>query len=305
MITPSTIINMIIIGLASGTIYGIMALSFVLLYRVARIVNIAVGDMILLGAYLVLLFANLKLVSDPVINILLATILAAVLSVFIAVATERGLFKPLYGQSVLTLLMMTVALGLILRGCTIVFWGTTLRVYPGQSQIWPLVNIKLGPINLPYVYTWVITGSLAIFLCFLYIFRKTIFGIAMRAVSLDPEAAAAHGISLSKMYTYSWIIAYIATVFSGLVLGAINGINIIISALGLSRALPAALIGGIDSPGGALLGGVLLGVIENTIGTYLNLFIPGLRDVIPYLVLLGVLIVKPYGFFGTVRIERV
>ncbi len=305
MVEASSILNAVIIGLASGTIYGVMALSFVLLYRIARVVNIAVGDMVLLGAYLILFFAELHLVPNPVLNILVAALLASLLSVALALFTERALFKPLYGQPVLTLIMMTVALGLLLRGATIIGWGTTLRVFPNQNEIWPLHPLEIGPVKLPYVYVWSITGALLIFGAFLYIFRKTIFGIAMRAVSLDPEVAAAHGITISKMYIYSWIIAYVAAVLSGLILGAINGINIIISDLGLSRALPAALIGGIDSPSGALLGGLILGLIEHTLGTYLNIYLPGIRDVIPYLVLLVVLIIKPYGLFGTVRIERV
>lgn len=301
----SSILNAVVLGLTSGTIYGVMALSFVLLYRVSRLVNIAVGDMVLIGAYLILFFAEFRIIPNPILNIIIATVLAALLSVVLALITERGLFKPLYGQPILTLIMMTVALGLILRGATIIGWGTTLRVYPESNKIWPLSPLEIGPIRLPYVYIWSIIGSLILFGAFLYIFRKTIFGIAMRAVSLDSEAAAAHGISISKMYIYSWIIAYIAAVLSGLILGALNGINIIISDLGLSRALPAALIGGIDSPSGALLGGLILGLLEHTLGTYLNIFIPGIREVVPYLVLLGVLIVKPYGLFGTVRIERV
>ena len=201
--------------------------------------------------------------------------------------------------------MMTVALGMILRGICIVTWGTTLRVFPGQHVIWPPRPIEIGLLKYPYPYVWSVTGSILVFGVLLYMFRKTIFGFAMRALSLDPEAASAHGISMSKMYIYGWIIAYVTATLAGLILGAINGINIIISDLGLSRALPAALIGGLDSPGGALVGGLILGLIEHTLGTYLNMFIPGVREAVPYLVLLAVLIVKPYGLWGTVRIERV
>jgi branched-chain amino acid transport system permease protein len=213
--------------------------------------------------------------------------------------------RPLYGQSILALIMMTVALGLLLRGFTIIKWGTTLRVFPGQHEVFPPVPLQIGPIELPYVYVWSTIGAMIIFGFFLYIFRKTLFGFAMRAVSLSPEAAATHGISIRKIYVYSWIIAYLAAFLAGLVLGALNGIAIMISELGLSRALPAALIGGIDSPTGALLGGLLLGVIEHTLGTTLNAYIPGVSDIIPFVVLLAVLIIKPYGLFGTERIERV
>ncbi len=300
------LLEMIVMGLAAGTIYGVMALSFVLIYRVGKIVNIAVGDMVLLGAYLIFAFSGLRLVENPVINLILGLILASLFGLVIAVGTERFLMRPLYGQSILSLIMMTVALGMILRGATIVKWGTVLRVFPGQHEVFPPeVAFYLGPIEVPYVYVWSTVGAILIFGSFLYLFRKTLFGFAMRAVSLDPEAAATHGISIKKIYTYTWMIAYVAAFLAGLVLGVINGITVIISYLGLARALPAALIGGLDSPGGAMLGGLLLGLIEHTIGTYLNAYIPGIRDIVPYIVLLVVLIVKPYGLFGTVRIERV
>jgi branched-chain amino acid transport system permease protein len=299
------LLEMIVMGLAAGTIYGVMALSFVLIYRVGKIVNIAVGDMVLLGAYLIFAFSGLGLVEDPVINLILGLILASIFGLVIAVGTERFLMRPLYGQSILSLIMMTVALGMILRGATIVKWGTVLRVFPGQHEVFPPIPFTIGPIEIPYVYLWSITGAFLIFGSFLYLFRKTLFGFAMRAVSLDPEAAATHGISIKKIYTYTWMIAYVAAFLAGLVLGAINGITVIVSYLGLARALPAALIGGLDSPGGAMLGGLLLGLIEHTVGTFLNAYIPGIRAIIPYIVLLVVLIVKPYGLFGTVRIERV
>ncbi len=297
--------EMIIMGLAAGTIYGVMALSFVLIYRVGKIVNIAVGDMVLLGAYLIFAFSGFGLVQNPVVNLILGLILASIFGLFIAVGTERFLMRPLYGQSILSLIMMTVALGMILRGATIVKWGTVLRVFPGQHEVFPPIPMAIGPIEIPYVYMWSIAGAILIFGSFLYLFRKTLFGFAMRAVSLDPEAAATHGISIKKIYIYTWMIAYVAAFLAGLVLGAINGITVIVSYLGLARALPAALIGGLDSPGGAMLGGLLLGLIEHTVGTILNAYIPGIRDIIPYIVLLIVLLVKPYGLFGTVRIERV
>ncbi len=299
------LLEMIVMGLAAGTIYGVMALSFVLIYRVGKIVNIAVGDMVLLGAYLIFAFSGLALVQNPVINLILGLVLASIFGLVIAVGTERFLMRPLYGQSILSLIMMTVALGMILRGATIVKWGTVLRVFPGQHEVFPPIPLSIGPIEIPYVYLWSIAGAILIFGSFLYLFRKTLFGFAMRAVSLDPEAAATHGISIKKIYTYTWMIAYVAAFLAGLVLGAINGITVIVSYLGLARALPAALIGGLDSPGGAMLGGLLLGLIEHTVGTILNAYIPGIRDIIPYIVLLIVLLVKPYGLFGTVRIERV
>ncbi len=299
------LLEMVILGLAAGTIYGVMALSFVLLYRVGKLVNIAVGDMVLLGAYLIFAFASLNPTQNPALNLIIGLGCASLIGVVLGVVTERTLMRPLYGQSILALIMMTVALGLLLRGFTIIEWGTTLRVFPGQHVIFPPVPLNIGPVDLPYVYIWSTVGAVIIFGFFLYLFRKTLFGFAMRAVSLSPEAAACHGISIKKIYVYSWIIAYLAAFLAGLVLGALNGISIIISDLGLSRALPAALIGGIDSPTGALLGGLLLGVIEHTVGTMLNAYIPGISDIIPFVILLAILIIKPYGLFGTERIERV
>lgn len=296
---------MIVMGLATGTVYGVLALSFVLIYRMSKIVNIALGDMVLIGAYLIFGFSSFRLVENPAINLILGLVLASLFGLVLAVGTERFLMRPLYGQSILSLIMMTVALGMILRGVTIVKWGTILKVFPGQHKVFPSVPFSIGPIDIPYPHLWSITGAILIFGSFLYLFRKTLFGFAMRAVSLNPEAAATHGISIKKIYTYSWMIAYVAAFMAGLVLGAINGLTVEISYLGLARALPAALIGGLDSPGGAMLGGLLLGLIETTLGTYLNLYIPGIRDIVPFIVLLVVLIVKPYGLFGTVRIERV
>ncbi len=303
--TLGLLLNSAILGLASGTIYGVIALGFVLLYRVGKIVNIAVGDMVLIGAYLILFFSELGLVADPFLNLLVGLGLALVATVILALLTERFLIRPLYGQSILSLIMMTVALALILRGVTIVRWGTALKIFPGQHEVFPPVPLEIGFIKLPLVMVWSIAGAAVVFGFFLYIFRRTLFGFAMRAVSLEPEAAATHGISIRKIYKYSWIIAYMAAVLGGLIMGVINGLTVNISVIGLTRALPAALIGGIDSPGGAILGGILLGLIEHSIGTYLNPFIPGIREIMPFIILLIVLVFRPYGLFGTVRIERV
>ncbi|HIQ29859.1 MAG TPA: branched-chain amino acid ABC transporter permease [Candidatus Caldiarchaeum subterraneum] len=301
----SFLLSASILGLASGTIYGVIALGFVLLYRVGKIVNIAVGDMVLIGAYLILFYSELGLVPNPLFNLLLSLGLAALTTVILAFFTERFLIRPLYGQSILSLIMMTVALALILRGITISRWGTQLKIFPGQHEIFPAVPLELGYIKLPYVMVWSMLGAVILFGFFFYIFKRTLFGFAMRAVSLEPEAAATHGISIRKIYTYSWIIAYVAAVLGGLIMGVINGLTVNISVIGLTKALPAALIGGIDSPGGAVLGGLLLGLIESTIGTYLNPIIPGIREVMPFIILLIVLVFRPYGLFGTRRIERV
>lgn len=128
----SFLLSASILGLASGTIYGVIALGFVLLYRVGKIVNIAVGDMVLIGAYLILFYSELGLVPNPLFNLLLSLGLAALTTVILAFFTERFLIRPLYGQSILSLIMMTVALALILRGITISRWGTQLKIFPGQ-----------------------------------------------------------------------------------------------------------------------------------------------------------------------------
>jgi branched-chain amino acid transport system permease protein len=284
-------------GVAIGSIYALVALGFVLIYKATDVLNMAQGEMLMIGAWF-----SFSLIVDYGIPFVPAFFLTLLFSIALGLAIERVALRPLIGQPVISVIMVTIGLSIALRALVIAIWGTQFQRYPTPIQD-SVVN--LGPIPIAEVYIWSLVISLLLVGGLTLAFRFTRMGIAMRAVADDQQAALSVGISVRRVFAMAWIISAVVSTIGGILLANIQGVGIALSAVGL-KALPVSIVGGLDSIPGAIVGGILIGVLENLSSGYLDAPLGGgVREVVPYVLLVLILLVKPYGLFGKERIERV
>jgi branched-chain amino acid transport system permease protein len=212
---------------------------------------------------------------------------------------ERFFLRPLIGEKLIFVIMLTVGLAAMFKGLILLIWGGNLHTYP--EFLPPSLEMQLGPIYIAPVYSATLVISIVFLILFGLFFKKSSQGIFMRSVADNQKAALSLGVHVRRVFALSWAIAAMVACMSGIVLGIINGVNVHdLSAIGL-KVFPVVILGGLDSIG-AIIGGIIIGLLETFTGGYLS---PSLRDVVPYIVLVVILMVKPYGLFGLVEIERV
>ncbi|MDT7884144.1 MAG: branched-chain amino acid ABC transporter permease [Thermoflexus sp.] len=290
-------LQLVLTGIMVGSIYALVAVGWALIYKCSGVLNLAMGELTLIGAYVSLTFYEWGLPFPAALAATLA--IGAVLGML----TERLFLRRLIGEPVLTVIMVTVGLSFFFRGIIELIWGTDLRVF--HPPVFPQEPIRLGALVINPVYLWSFVASLAVLGALVAFFRYTRWGLAMQAMADDEMAAMALGISPKFVYAAAWALAFMAAGVGGSLLGNINGVNIAVGYLGL-LVLPAVVLGGLNSIPGAIVGGLIIGVLQNLAGGYLDRFTPGgVKDIFPLAVMTLVLLVKPYGLFGWVRIERV
>ncbi|MCX7982055.1 MAG: branched-chain amino acid ABC transporter permease [Syntrophales bacterium] len=287
--------QLMINGLSLGFLYGISAMGFVMIYKSSSVLNFAHGELLALGAYIFLAFMMwFKIPAIP------AFIITLVLCFAFGFLVERVFLRPLIGEPLIFVIMLTVGLASMMKGAILLLWGGNLYTYP--EFIPQTLTLSLGGVNIQPVYNVSFMLGVVFLLIFGFFFKYTSQGIFMRSVADNQRAALSLGVNVRRIFALSWAIAALVAGMSGIVLGVINGINVHeLSAIGL-KVFPVVILGGLDSIAGAIVGGVIIGVLESFTGGYLT---PSLRDVVPYIILVGILMVKPYGLFGQVEIERV
>ena len=288
-------IQLLVNGISLGFLYGLAAMGFVMIFKSSSVLNFAHGELLAAGA-----FIFLALVTWAKLPIFLAFIITLLGSFILGFVIERLFLRPLIGESLIYVIMLTVGLASVFKGLMLLIWGGNLYVYPDFLPA--NLSIQLGNVNIPPVYV-VSTVIGLIFLTFFGLFFKfSSQGIYMRSVADNQTASLSLGVNVRRVFALSWAIAALVAGMSGIVLGTINGINVHdLSSLGL-KVFPVVILGGLDSIGGAIIGGLIIGLLETFTGGYLS---PSLRDVIPYIVLVFILLIRPYGLFGLVEIERV
>jgi len=217
---------------------------------------------------------------------------------------ERLALRPLIGQPVLAVVMMTIALASILEGLATFIWGGEYKTY---HNVFPTFTLKIGTVSLPPESIIGLIVSVVVVAILMVIFRYTKSGLAMRATAEDEQVVRSSGIRVTTVYALAWIIACIVGVVGGILLGGVSGVMIPLSEVGL-KALAVVILGGLDSLGGAIIAGLLLGVLENLAAGYLDPLLTsggGLAHVFPFIVMILVLVIRPYGLFGLKRIERI
>lgn len=284
-------IQQLIGGVAVGCVYGLIALGFVLIYKATEVVNFAQGELMMLGGFFAFTFMGLL-----GLNYWLGFLLAVASLAAFGALTERAIVRPILGYPAFSIVMATIGLGFFLRSVAGMIWGTddlkidtpfsagVLRLDLGPGNALVLAHDKLSVI----VATVLLCGALYLF------FSRTRLGVAMQATSQNMLAAYYMGIPVKRVFSMIWAISAAVACFAGILLAPIAFIHTNIGFLGL-KAFPAAVLGGFGSIPGALVGGVIIGVIETLSGFYLP---QGWKDVAPYIVLLAVLLLKPEGLFG-------
>ena len=292
-----SVMQSLISGIVVGSIYALIALGFVLIYKSTAVINFAQGELLMFGAYLCL-----TLVVAFKIPFWVAFFITLIAAAMLGLLLERLFLRPMIGEPAISIIMLTIGLASLLQGMIHVTWGSETMVYPA---IFPSEPLKFGVIVVSQIYLYSIFFAVLCLVLFNLFFRYSSSGIAMRAVANDQQAAQSMGISIKKIFAIAWAIAAVVAAVGGILIGNINGVNTSLSSFGL-KVFPAVILGGLDSIPGAILGGFIIGLLEALSGIYLDPFFEGgSKEVVPFVVLVVVLMIKPYGLFGTEEIEKI
>lgn len=279
-------------GILTGSIYALIAMGIVLIYKATRVFNFAQGEVLVIGGLMTITFMEMLGVLP---GILVGVAASFVLGLFI----ERTTLRPLIGQPILSTIMMTLGLSWVLRGVGTIGWQSTIRQMP---DVIPQGQVMIGPVGLSQSYLIAFATSMVVFVAFAIFFQKTKLGLGMRATAENHQYAQSTGVNVKRVFAVTWATSCMTACVGAVLLGAIGGgISPTISAVGL-KAFPAVIVGGLESLPGAIVGGLIIGLLEAWAGGLIH---PSLIEITPYVVLLVVLLIKPYGIFGLVRIERV
>lgn len=287
----------LVTGILVGGIYALVALGWCLIYKCSGVLNLAMGELTLIGAYVTWTFYEAGVPFIP------SVILTLLVGIVLGMLTERIFLDRLIGEPILSVIMVTVGLSFFFKGCVIFAFGTDTHVF--EPAIFSTKPITLGFLKVSPVYLWSFILAIVLLIAFVTFFKYTRWGLSMQATADDETAALSLGVSARFVYAAAWAIAFMSAGVGGALLGNINGINISVGYLGL-LVLPAVVVGGLNSVPGAIVGGILIGVLENFSGAYLDQFFPGgVKKIMPFAFMAVFLLFKPYGLWGWERIERV
>ncbi|MFC1825166.1 branched-chain amino acid ABC transporter permease [Thermodesulfobacteriota bacterium] len=287
----------LITGILVGGIYALVALGWVLIYKCSGVLNLAMGELTLIGAYVTLSFYS---VGVPFVLAVVCTLLVGIVLGFL---TERIFLDKLIGEPILAVIMVTVGLSFFFKGMVEFFFGTDTKVF--EPAIFSIKPITLGYLKISPVYLWSFILAIVLLIVFVAFFKYTRWGLSMQATADDETAALSLGVSARFVYAAAWAIAFMSAGVGGALLGNINGVNISVGHLGL-LVLPAVVLGGLNSVPGAIVGGIIIGLLQNFSGAYLDGFFPGgVKGIMPFVFMVVFLLFKPYGLWGWERIERV
>jgi branched-chain amino acid transport system permease protein len=294
----SELVEIIVRGLGTGSIYALLALGFVVIYRSTRVISFAQPAFMVAGAVAVSYLS-------PEIGYLLAVPAAVLVGASLGLVVERTTIRPMIGKPVFVIAIITLGVDVVVRVFVNALIGTDVRQL---GDPWGLETISLFGVSVQqrYIASFLVTGAVvAALFAFL---RWTRFGLAMRAVALDQEAAMANGVSVGVVFALSWALAGGLAAIAGAFVGTGSGIDQTTFIVAFS-ALPAIILGGIDSIGGAVIGGLLVGLTQSLVASYQPDAAPWLganfQVITPYLLMVAVLLFRPYGLFGTPEVQRV
>jgi len=279
--------HVLVSGVVTGCFYALIGMSMVLIYKTSKVINLCQGELTMLGGYVCF-----SIISFTGIHFLIAFSITLFAVFLIGILVERTILRPLLGESPIAILMVTIGMANILGGVVGLIWGA-------DSKAFPLI---LSPSSIVLV---IIVVSVSLVLIFLGFFKFSIIGISMRSVASDQQASLALGVSIKKTLIIAWGLSAVLSAAAGIFMGNLSGLNLSVKIYGL-KALAPMILGGLDSVAGAVLGGFIVGVTEVLGDTYISDIIGGsISDSIAFFIIIVVLIIKPYGIFGTEEIERI
>ncbi|MDX1658714.1 MAG: branched-chain amino acid ABC transporter permease [Nitriliruptorales bacterium] len=283
-------------GLATGAIYASLAVALVLIYRSTDIVNFAQGEMAMFSAYIAWALTQAGWGFWP------AVIVTLIVSFIGGLAVERVVIRPVEGQNELTIVIVTIGLFIFFNALAGWIWTFQVRGFPSP---FPQQNVDLGPVSAGIPSLGIVAVVAAVVGLLFLLFQRTKLGLTMRAAAENPESSRLVGIRVGWMLALGWGLAATVGAISGILVAPILFLSPNMMAGVLIFAFAAATLGGFDSAGGAVIGGLIVGVSESLAGTYIGFIGADLKIVIPMAIIVGVLLVKPEGLFGRPSVERV
>ncbi len=296
-----TALQAVVNGIALAAVYALLGLGFVIIFKSMNVLSFAQPALMLWGAWWVVYFASLRH-----FNFYLAVLIAAVIAAITGIVIERVFLRPMVGKSIFAVAIMTIGIDLVVRTTAGNFYDVTVR---STGDPWGLNTLNLGGVILNYRRIAALVAAIALVLALLAFFRFSRMGLAMRAAAFDQEVALIQGVSVGAVFSVSWAIAAVLAMVAGLFMSPDTG-SLTASMYPLAlKALPVVVIGGLDSIGGTLVAALLVGLVESFTNsfqpTYAGFLGNNVSQVIPYVVMFIVLLIRPYGLFGTKEVERV
>ena len=292
------LIQLLVNGLIVGALYGVVAMCFVLIYKASQVVNFAQGEFVLIGAW-----ACWWLVTSLQLPFWAAFPICLVFMAILGILVQVVVLRPLIGKPVISIVMVTIGLSIFFQALLKWLFGVFVQPYP---QVFSTKSVEIAGLNVESAYLMSLVISVIIMAGFAYFFKYSKMGLAMRATAFDQQVAQSLGISVKQVFALSWAISSAVSALAGVVVGLVSGVSASVSAVGV-KVFPAVIVGGLESIVGAVLGGLIIGLLEGLAqfvdSEYLQF--GNLITIAPFYAMLLILLIKPYGLFGTKNIERV
>ncbi len=288
--------SLVVSGLSIGMMYSLIALGFVLVYKATDAINFAQGEFVMLAGFIC---AGMLAASVPLWMAIPLVIIAMIVFSF---ALERVVLRPLLGRPVVAVIMATIGLAAMLRGLPPITIGSQTLTIPLPIGDEP---VQFLGTSLAQIQVLGLVVSAACLGAFTWFFMKSRMGVAMRAVADNQQVAMAMGINVERYFAIAWAMAGIVAALGGIIWGSMLGVDTQLALVGL-KVFPVVILGGLDSIIGAVVGGLIIGVVESVAAGYLDPVVGGgTKDFAPYVVMIIALMFKPYGLFGKHKIERI
>ena len=292
------LIQLLVNGLVVGTLYGVVAMSFVLIYKATQVVNFAQGELLLVGAWVC--WALLTKFQVPFwIGMPLTLVFMFAFGILIQVV----ILRPMIGEPIISVIMVTIALSTVFQAALKWIFGINPQPFP---RVFASQSVNVFGYAIQTVYVMSLVVSVVMMLGMAWFFKSSKYGLAMRATAFNQQVAQSLGISVKSVFAMAWAISAVVSAVAGVVVAVVNGVSFGLAAYGI-KVFPAVILGGLDSIAGAVVGGIIIGLLEN-IAQFVDseyLHLGNLYEVAPFYVLIIILMIKPYGLFGTKDIERV
>ena len=292
------LLQLVVNGVVIGTLYGVVAMCFVLIYKASQIVNFAQGEFLLVGAWVCW-----WILTDFDVPFVWGFLLTLVFMMAFGVLLQVVVLRPMIGESIISVVMVTIGLSIFFQALMKWLFGVFVQPFP---EVFETKAVNVLGLQVQTIYLMSMAISLVIMAAFAWFFKFSRIGLAMRATAFDQQAAQSLGISIKQVFAASWAISAMVSALAGVTVGVVNGVSSELSFFGI-KVFPAVILGGLDSVFGAVVGGLVVGVLENLAEfadsqflNWGNLFV-----VAPFYALIVILMIKPRGFFGTEEIERV
>lgn len=290
--------QLLVNGLVVGTLYGVVAMSFVLIYKATQVVNFAQGELLLVGAWVCW-----TLLTKFQVPFWAGMPMTLIFMFLFGILIQVVVLRPMIGEPIISVIMVTIALSMVFQAALKWIYGVSPQPFP---PVFTSQSVTFAGLQIQTVYVMSLVVSLAMMIGMAWFFKLSKWGLAMRATAFNQQVAQSMGISVKTVFAMAWAISAMVSAVAGVVVAVVNGVSSGLSIYGI-KVFPAVILGGLDSIGGAVVGGIIIGLLEN-LAQYVDseyLHWGNLYEVAPFYVLILILMIKPYGLFGTKDIERV